>query len=161
MSYVDLNPVRAGINPTPASSDYTSIQARIQTYQSPTPEHHQDSSQTTQTLVKLIDFIGHEHKNQPEGIAFSFSDYMELVDWTGQVVRDDKTGAIAESLAPILSRLGIEQDGAFPGQPFAKHRIIINQGLQYFPLFVVGDGLKYSIRLRDVVAQGRSSMILN
>ncbi len=55
MSYVDLNP-------TPASSDYTSIQARIQTYQSPTPEPNQDSSQTTQTPVKLIDFIGHEHK---------------------------------------------------------------------------------------------------
>ncbi len=94
MSYVDLNP-------TPASSDYTSIQARIQTYQSPTPEPNQDSSQTTQTPVKLIDFIGHEHKNQPEGIAFSFSDYMKLVDWTGQVVRDDKTGAIAESLPPF------------------------------------------------------------
>ena len=93
MSYVDLNP-------TPASSDYTSIQARIQTYQAPTPEPNQDSSQTTQTPVKLIDFIGHEHKNQPEGIAFSFSDYMELVDWTGRAVRDDKTGAIAESLPP-------------------------------------------------------------
>ncbi len=80
------------------SSGYTSIQARIQTYQSPTPEPNQGSSQTTQTPVKLIDFIGHEHKNQPEGIAFSFSDYRELVDWTGQAVRDDKTGAIAESL---------------------------------------------------------------
>ena len=109
MSYVDLNPVRAGITPTPESSDYTSIQARIQTYQAPTPEHNQDSSQTTQTPVKLIDFNGHEHKNQPKGIAFSLPDYLELVDWTGRAVRDDKTGAIADNLPPILSRLGIEQ----------------------------------------------------
>ena len=89
-----LNPVRAGVNPTPESSDYTSIQARIQAYQAPAPEHDQDSSQTTQTPVKLADFIGDEHKNQPEGIAFSFPDYLELVDWTGRAVRDDKTGLL-------------------------------------------------------------------
>ena len=113
MSYVDLNPVRAGINPTPESSDYTSIQARIQAHQTPTHKSDrkraQEPPQTTQTPVKLADFIGNEHKHQPEGIAFSFADYLELVDWTGRAVRDDKTGAIADSLPPILSRLGIEQ----------------------------------------------------
>jgi len=113
MSYVDLNPVRAGINPAPETSDYTSIQARIQTCQTPapTPERDQTQSQTPQTTVKLMDFIGDEHKDQPEGIAFSFSDYLELVDWTGRAIRDDKTGAISDNLPPILTRLGIEQQG--------------------------------------------------
>ena len=109
MSYVDLNPIRAGINPTPEASDYTSIQARIQAHQTPTAEPDQNQSQTAQAPVKLFDFIGDEHTNQPEGIAFSFPDYLELVDWTGRVVRDDKAEAISDSLPPVLVRLGIEQ----------------------------------------------------
>ncbi len=110
MSYVDLNPIRAGINPTPEASDYTSIQARIQAYQPPA-RYDQMQPQTSQTTVKLTDFIGDERKDQPEGIAFSFPDYLELVDWTGRVIRDDKVGAISDDLPPILARLGIEQQG--------------------------------------------------
>jgi len=109
MSYVDLNPVRAGISSTPETSDYTSIQARIQAHQASTPEHDQNPPHTTETPVRLVNFMGHEHKSQPEGIAFSFPDYLELVDWTGQAVRDDKTGAIPDNLPPVLARLGIEQ----------------------------------------------------
>ncbi|MCF6257220.1 MAG: transposase, partial [Gammaproteobacteria bacterium] len=109
MSYVDLNPIRAGISPTPEASDYTSIQARIRTHQASASERDQDPSQAPQTPVRLVDFIGDERNNQPEGIAFSFPDYLELVDWTGRTIRDDKTGAISDSLPPILARLGIEQ----------------------------------------------------
>ncbi|MCF6258648.1 MAG: transposase [Gammaproteobacteria bacterium] len=113
MSYVDLNPIRAGINPTPETSDYTSIQARIQTYQNTTssPEQNQAQSHSSPTSVKLTDFIRDEHKDQPEGIAFSYLDYLELVDWSGRAIRDDKAGAIADNLPPILDRLGIEQQG--------------------------------------------------
>ncbi len=113
MSYVDLNPIRAGINPTPETSDYTSIQARIRAHQSPTssPEQDQAQSHSSPTSVKLADFIGDEHKNQPEGIVFSYLDYLELVDWSGRAIRDDKAGAIADNLPPILDRLGIEQQG--------------------------------------------------
>ncbi len=111
MSYVDLNPIRAGISPTPETSDYTSIQARIQTYQNSTSSPEQDQSHSSQTTVKLADFIGDEHKGQPEGITFSFPDYLELVDWSGRAIRDDKAGAIADNLPPILARLGIEQQG--------------------------------------------------
>ena len=35
------------------------------------------------------------------------ADYLELINWTGQAVRDDKRGAIAEDLPPILERIGI------------------------------------------------------
>ncbi|MCF6257394.1 MAG: transposase, partial [Gammaproteobacteria bacterium] len=89
------------------------IQARIQAHQSSTspPEQDQAQSHSSQTTVKLTDFIGDEHKDQPEGIAFSYLDYLELVDWSGRAIRDDKAGAIADNLPPILARLGIEQQG--------------------------------------------------
>jgi len=114
MSYIDLNPIRASINPTPETSDYTSIQARIQAHQSSTSPPEQGQSHSSQTTLKLADFIEDEHKDQPEGIAFSYLDYLdylELVDWSGRAIPDDKTGAIADNLPPILARLRIEQQG--------------------------------------------------
>ena len=33
-----------------------------------------------------------------------------MVDWTGRVLRADKRGAIGESQAPILKRLGIDEE---------------------------------------------------
>lgn len=30
----------------------------------------------------------------PEGLPFRFKDYLELVDWTGRIVREDKSGSI-------------------------------------------------------------------
>ena len=43
----------------------------------------------------------------PHGHAFNLIDYIELVDWTGRAVRDDKRGAISENVSPILQRLNI------------------------------------------------------
>lgn len=43
MSYADLNPIRAGINLTPETSDYTSIQVRIRTHQASTPRDQDPS----------------------------------------------------------------------------------------------------------------------
>ncbi|WP_325892214.1 hypothetical protein [Grimontia sp. NTOU-MAR1] len=39
-------------------------------------------------------------------IWFRTIDYLELVDWTGRQIRDDKRGHIDNTLQPILSRLG-------------------------------------------------------
>ena len=41
-------------------------------------------------------------------IGITTHEYLELVDWAGRAVRDDKRGAIPQSLAPILTRLGLE-----------------------------------------------------
>jgi hypothetical protein len=35
-------------------------------------------------------------------------DYLQLVDWTGRAVRDDKRGQIDASLPPITKRLNID-----------------------------------------------------
>jgi hypothetical protein len=37
-------------------------------------------------------------------------DYLNLVDYSGRVLRSDKRGAIPETLPPILKRLNIEPD---------------------------------------------------
>jgi len=43
----------------------------------------------------------------PDGLPFYLADYLDLVNWTGRAVREDKRGAIAEDLPPILERIGI------------------------------------------------------
>ena len=45
------------------------------------------------------------HQN---AIGFSLLDYLELVDWAGRAIREDKRGAIPEHAPPILQRIGLE-----------------------------------------------------
>ena len=42
------------------------------------------------------------------GLPFKLTDYLELVDYTGRILRDDKRASISNNLPPILQRLGIE-----------------------------------------------------
>ena len=46
----------------------------------------------------------------PKGLIFNLIDYIELVDWTGRIIRDDKLGAIHKTTPPILQRLDISID---------------------------------------------------
>jgi REP element-mobilizing transposase RayT len=98
MAYVDLNPVRAGITPTPEKSDFTSIQLRIKA----AIKGEQPSA--------LLAFIGNEHQHKTTGIHFSLQDYLILVDETGRVIRDDKQGAISPKMRNILVRLHISDE---------------------------------------------------
>jgi len=103
MAYVDLNPIRAKMAKTPETSDYTSIKQRIiKAQQSPVPNH------SRQQLRDLMSFVGYPRKNMPKGLPFRLTDYLELVDWSGRILREDKRGAIADHLSPILQRLNIE-----------------------------------------------------
>jgi len=97
MAYVDLNPVRAMMEKTPETSRYTSIKTRIEVAK---------ANQTQpKTLFPFIPFIGKERVEQPEGLPFKLTDYLELIDLTGRVIRSDKRGALDISLAPILQRI--------------------------------------------------------
>src|SRR5690606_14036439 len=103
MAYVDLNPIRAAMASTPEHSDHTSIQKRIQqARKSKTP------NELSQQECRLFPFAGNPKQDMPEGLPFKLTDYLELVDWTGRILRDDKRGAISENLPPILERLEIE-----------------------------------------------------
>jgi len=43
-----------------------------------------------------------------EGLPFKLTDYMELVDWTVRILRDDKKGRISTHIPPILQRLNLD-----------------------------------------------------
>lgn len=98
MAYVDLNPIRAKMADTPEASDHTSIQLRIKN-----AIHSDPPAQPAQ----LSPFLGNPCKDIPEGLHFKLEDYLNLVDWTGRIMRDDKRGAIQENLPPILQRFSI------------------------------------------------------
>lgn len=96
MAYVDLNPVRAGIAKTPEESDFTCVQKRI------------DAHRSRSTVVATIEeFTGNQ--SEEIGLPFLLADYLELVDWTGKILRDDKRASIDANLPPILERLGFER----------------------------------------------------
>jgi hypothetical protein len=103
MTYVDHSlltgsPIRAKMADTPEYSDHTSIQLRIKAaLKGEQPKH-------------LLPFISNERNNQPKDIAFSLQDYLELVDDTGRIIRNDKGGAISTNSAKLLTRLNIPQD---------------------------------------------------
>ncbi|MCX2836292.1 hypothetical protein OQJ59_10880 [Microbulbifer thermotolerans] len=44
----------------------------------------------------------------PVGLPFQLQDYLDLVDWSGRCLREDKRGAIDKQLPPILERLQID-----------------------------------------------------
>ncbi|UML93572.1 transposase [Shewanella xiamenensis] len=98
MAYVDLNPIRAQLADTLEQSDHTSIQLRIR------------AALNGEQPSNLLPFIGNECDNQPNGIAFSLTDYLQLVDDTGRIIRNDKRGSISESSGKILNRLNIPHD---------------------------------------------------
>ncbi|MBL1275312.1 MAG: hypothetical protein COB30_004440 [Ectothiorhodospiraceae bacterium] len=41
-------------------------------------------------------------------MPFRLTDYLELVDWTDRILREDKRGAIPDNTPPILGRLNTE-----------------------------------------------------
>ncbi|ALO35664.1 transposase [Colwellia sp. MT41] len=98
MAYVDLNPVRAGIAPTPEQSAFTSIQLRIK------------AAIKGQQPSSLLSFTGNEQQEKPTGIRFNLKDYLSLVDETGRIIRADKRGAINHKTANILVRLHINEE---------------------------------------------------
>ena len=105
MAYVDLNPIRAGMAKTPEQSDHTSVQQRIHKATSAHLPNH-----PLQQPEMLMVFAGNPRQNMPKGLPFRLTDYLEMVDWTGRILREDKCGAIPAGLPCILDRLQLDPD---------------------------------------------------
>ena len=115
MTYVDLNPVRAGISDTPESSSYTSFRERLESefdLQQAIDDQTEsgDLLDFITPLKPLLPFENRLINNRQAGILFNFEDYLNLVDWTGRIIRSDKRGHIEEHLPPLLARLEISAD---------------------------------------------------
>lgn len=102
LAYVDLNPIRAQLAETPEGSDYTSIQQRIRALSSSSNKELEPQPQA------LLPFAGNPRKDMPKGLPFRLEDYLELVDWTGRILREDKRGSIPDYYPPILERMQID-----------------------------------------------------
>jgi hypothetical protein len=108
MAYVELNPLRAMMAESPEESDFTSIKQRIE--EIPTINEPQKSSDgVARGSLLLKEFVKEGHQLQDE-IPYHYREYLELVDWSGRVIRDDKRGVIDHRLPPILTRLGIDPE---------------------------------------------------
>jgi len=127
MAYVDLNPVRAGMEKDLYDSDFTSIQQRLYDYTAPKKlntkleqglierVNHQQELKQTQGLGELpeallMPFDGSSHTDIQSALPFTREDYFDLVDVTGRIIRGDKRGAIHSEIPSIVERLGIESD---------------------------------------------------
>ena len=55
----------------------------------------------------ILSFIGSSLKK--DGIAFDLKDYLELADWTGRLIRDDKRGFIDAGTPGILQKLQLDE----------------------------------------------------
>jgi len=111
MAYVDLNPIRAGMEKSPEASDHTSIKARISGTNPKLAEGIRKALSCaggTIPMKPLLHFeVGNEAIAPEVGIPFALTDYLELVDWTGRLVRKDQRGFIDHDLPPIFDRLKI------------------------------------------------------
>ncbi len=93
--YVDLNPIRAGIAPTPEESAYTGVQHRIK---------HRSSQEK---LTRAVEMVSVEEFSKG---SLTEEDYLVLVDETGRLLREGKK-SISPELGPILTRLSLQHDG--------------------------------------------------
>jgi len=128
MVYVDLNPIRAGLAPTPEQSDFTSIQERMRSWHreilakgtlpvedTQNPDHASDT--TADPLpADFTDFSASwlcpiQLDGKHGGILqMTEAEYFNLVDRSGRMLRSGKRGAIDADLAPILLRMGIKPE---------------------------------------------------
>ena len=121
MVYVDLNPVRAGIVKTPEESEFTSIYERIQYISQqlksqeakPVKQNNGNKAELYNRLKQpksLVPFADLSNKTDSIVIDFKLSDYLELADHTGRIIRENK-GSIPEHLTSILNRLQFNTEG--------------------------------------------------
>ncbi|WP_432459666.1 MULTISPECIES: transposase [unclassified Agarivorans] len=98
MAYVDLNPIRSNMASTSETSDHTSIKQRIR------------QAKQGQQPNALMPFAGNPSETMLKGLPFELQDYLQLVELTGRVIREDKHGYIDDAQAPILQRLQIDEE---------------------------------------------------
>ena len=100
----------------PEASDHTSVKDRIASLtmqptinlaQAIQQQYLEGHLQADQLGIKPLLAFNPEKNTRHERIPFALTAYIELVDWTGRIIRGDKRGRIDQSLPEILDRLKI------------------------------------------------------
>ncbi len=101
MMYVDLNPVRAGVATSLETSDFTSIQKRLEVAHA----ELEASRKKTKAPKGLVPFADQSKRGDTEPLPMRLVDYVAILDWTGRALRDGKRGAIRGAPPEALTRL--------------------------------------------------------
>ena len=96
MTYVDLNPIRAGMAEDLPSSDHTTAQLRTQRIDA----NKRVASFGLKPVAGLC---------QQQLLDMTEATYLSLVDWSGRLLHPGKTGKIADSAPPILAEMGLAE----------------------------------------------------
>jgi putative transposase len=104
MVYINLNPIRSCLALSPENSDFTSIQLRIRMKAVESDTQGKPGSSTC-WLCPVSSLT-----NANGILPMTETEYFDLVDRTGRLIRRDKRGAIGDDLEPILQRMGIRPE---------------------------------------------------
>lgn len=127
MAYVDLNPIRAGMEKNLCDSDFTSIQQRLFDHVKYKPVKNTAEKALSKRVIQqrklkqsldldgqpeapLMPFDGSSHTDIHTALPFTREDYFDLVDTTGRIIREDKRGFIDAKAPSIIAQLGIDPD---------------------------------------------------
>lgn len=134
MTYVDLNPVRAGMANTLEDSEYTSIHQRLAAV-----DENQRSDRKRVAAPRVVPFAHIESPDDIRPIPCSWLSYLDLVEVTGRSVRDDQRRFPSGDTPKLLNTLGI----------VAEHWLLtVTQLRQRFQR-----ALGSPVRLRDLAAR--------
>ncbi|NIL96142.1 MAG: hypothetical protein GTO53_02400 [Planctomycetales bacterium] len=115
-AYVDLNLIRAGLAETLETSNFTSIQRRIESLPN---QRRTPAAPPPDRFLAPVEFDEHRHGIEPvpsalpyrasdEGfLPISVTQYIQLLDWTARQVVRGKPGATPADLPDVLERLGV------------------------------------------------------
>ena len=92
LTYVDLNPIRAGIADDLRASDHTSVGQRLTTA----------AAELAARLQSVAGCV------PPALLSLTLRDYLDLVDWTGRVANAGKRGLIPPGAPPVLAQLELD-----------------------------------------------------
>jgi len=121
-AYVDLNPIRAALAETLETSDYTSVQRRIDSFQtnmnSATPNppvtHRADDFLSPIAIDERNDPLGPQRSRSRKRcsdkgfLAMSEADYLTILDWLARNRVAGKRGSTPDAAPKIFDRLGID-----------------------------------------------------
>ena len=94
MAYVDLNPIRAGLTQQLDTSEHTSIQKRL------TDMKEEDLNNAIPAIAGSV---------RERTMTIPLKNYIELVEWTGQLICHPGKASIPPHLASTFERLNLNQ----------------------------------------------------
>ena len=104
MTYVDLNPVRAGIATTLEDAPYTSIRARLVAAA---------TGDGAAAPAGLVPFANQRPVAGVEPVPMAFEDYVAVLRWTVEALREPGAGAVpaGAQVGAVLAQCELESTG--------------------------------------------------